>query len=332
MNDSSMLWVKVGVGLLLLVVLCGVLFPSFILSNPYNVLGLRKVCAFLKGQYVPDVGLLRASFMPSNRDYDKVYLSDNLLGYMALRVCGFNKLAESVHKTLLTGYGNYLYTSRWEVLSRVKIGDNPRVRFDKVLGRRDDVTIVAELQGNKVLSDWRDYADWLFLESLNSLIERNITRALELFREGMAFFDGYGFADKAYSKTRVYDTYKLGLAVFTYRALSEPSEYEEKIRDMLHILSEAQDPESGGIFTNYKVVKGKLMFSRDVSDVNVETSSVVVLALYSNLPESLTQTMRTNRFPLSYYLLILLALTMAALIVFMLLKSTVFKKALSSLS
>ncbi len=332
MSDSSMPLVKVGMGLLLLIALGATLFSSFILSNPYDVLGLRKVCAFLKGQYIPDVGLLRASFKPSNGDYGKVYLSDNLLGYMALRVCGFNKLAESIHKTLLTGYGNYLYTGRWEVLSGVKIGDNPRVRFDKVLGRRDNVTIVAELQGNKVLSDWKEYADWLFLESLNSLIEGNIPRARELFREGMAFFDGHGFADKAYNKTRVYDTYKLGLAVFTYRALSEPPKYERKIKDILHILSEAQDPESGGIFTNYKVDGGgKLVFSRDVSDVNVETSSVIVLALYSDLPESLTQTMCTNRFPLTYYLLILFALTMAALIVSILLKPTLFKKAISSL-
>ena len=206
MSDSLMLLVKVGVGLLLLIVLGGALLSSSVRSNPYDAIGLRRVCTFLKGQYVPDAGLLRASFRPSNGDYGKVYVSDNLLGYMALRVCGFNELAESIHKTLLTKYRNYLHTGRWEALSKVKIGDNPRVRFDEVLGRKDNVTIVAEVQGNKTLSDWRGYADWLFLESINSLIEKDKVSAYELFREGMAFFDGYGFADKVYNKTHAYDT------------------------------------------------------------------------------------------------------------------------------
>jgi len=325
MSDSSMLLAKVSVGLLLLIVLGGVLLSSSIRSNPYDVLELWRVCTFLKGQYVPDVGLLRASFRSSNGDYGKVYVSDNLLGYMALRICGFNELAESIHKTLLTGYGNYLHTGRWEVLFRVKIGDNPRVRFDEVLGRKDNVTVVAEVQGNKTLSDWRRYADWLFLESINSLIEKDKVSAYELFREGMAFFDGYGFADRAYSITHVYDTYKLGLSVFTYRALGEPQKYKEEIRSILHIISEAQDPESGGIFTNYKVVGDELMFSKNVSDVNVETSSAIVLALYSNLPEEVGLRKHNNQLLTTPYLLILLASTIAVLAAFIAVKLKALK-------
>ena len=86
----------------------------------------------------------------------------------------------------------------------------------------------------------------------------------------MYFFNDYEFAERTYNKTRVYGTYKLGLATFTYRALGEPSEYKEKIKDMLHVLSETQDPESWGIFSGNKVIGGKLVFSRDISDVNVE--------------------------------------------------------------
>ena len=119
--------------------------------------------------------------------------------------------------------------------------------------------------------------------------------------------------------------YKLGLAVFIYRALGEPPAYEEKIRDILHILSEAQDPESGGIFTSYKVVGGKLVFSKNVSDVNVETSSVIVLALYSNLPEEVGLRKHNNQLLTTPYLLILLVSTIAVLATSIAVKLKAFK-------
>ncbi len=293
------------------------LLISLVNAKTYNVLDLSRVCSFLKNQYVPKARLLRASFSPNYGDYGKAYVSDNLLGYEALTVCGLKELAEEIFKTLSTQYRSYLRSGRWEVLSGAEISNTPKVRFDRVLGREDNITIIAGVEGSKPLSDWREYTDWLFLEAINSLIKRNKSSANELFQEGMAFFDGYGFNDKAYNKTHTYDTYKLGLAVLTYRALGEPTKYKEEMNKILYVLSESEDPGNGGIFTGYKVIRGKLVFGGNVSDVNVETSSIIILALYSNYPK-ITSTINCNRPELPYLLIIILVITCFALSVLIL--------------
>ncbi|MEM0247249.1 MAG: hypothetical protein QXW53_06060, partial [Desulfurococcaceae archaeon] len=49
----------------------------------------------------------------------------------------------------------------------------------------------------------------------------------------------------------------------------------------LEVIALAQDPETGGIRTNYRVVDGRIIIE---GDVNVETTSIIVLALYSDYP------------------------------------------------
>ena len=273
---------------LAVLVLSSMLLTPLRSSENYNVIDFKRACSFLEHQYVSEVGLLRASFRPEYSDYNKAYIGDNLLGYEALRVCGQGKLARKINETLNAQYRNYLYSIRWRVLLGVKIESVPRLNFYKVLKTVGNLTVMAEVKRKKPLTDWRDYADWLFLEAINSMIIGNKSKAYKLFKEGMELFDGSGFKDKAYNKTSTYDTYKLGLAVLAYKELSSPLEYKDKISEVLHVISRSQDPVSGGIFTNYRAAGNRTIFGENISDANVETTSLIILALKANLTE-LTQ-------------------------------------------
>ncbi|WP_297064667.1 hypothetical protein [Thermococcus sp.] len=79
----------------------------------------------------------------------------------------------------------------------------------------------------------------------------------------------------------VYQTYKCALFVYLYRALDKPDKGRNVYPRCLEIISSLQ-AENGGIITGYRVENGKIVPS---GDTNTETTSMVVLALYSRYPE-----------------------------------------------
>ena len=265
----------------------------------YGVIDLEAACGFLRNQFVESLGLLRAAYSPASTDYRRAYINDNILAVKALEICGYGDLAERVRNTLESLYSPYLRTGRHEVLLGQPIPARPLEKRDVVLGEVGDVLVVAEVRSGTELIG--DYADWLFLESINSLLTGDRGRALELFEKGMSTWDGRGFRDSAFNESEgVYDTYKLGLAIYAYRALGEPPKYAETIEKILNTLTKTQDPETGGMFTGYKVVNGRIEVGSNISDRNVETTSVVILALYSNYPEEiagLKQTQVDSQYP-----------------------------------
>ena len=281
-----------------------------------SVIDLEKACTFLKNQYVSDIGLLRAAYRPWVADYYRAYINDNILAVNALTVCGEEDLANRVLATLTSNYRAYLDTGRHEVLIGQPIPDKPLGPMDVVMGTIGNITIIAELRNESEVLDLNNYADWLFLESINSLIKGNETRAWELFNKAMEMWDGYGFMDAAFNGT--YDTYKLALAVYAYRALGEPLNYRDEISDVLDVLARTQDPESGGVFTGYKIVNGSIKVGDDVSDRNAETTSIVILALFSQCPENIAKTWQSKTHnpitPLSTTAVIASALAIGALL------------------
>ncbi len=248
----------------------------------YDVIDLKKACLFLEHQYVTEIGLLRAAYEPWINDSNKVYINDNILAARALAVCGNKELAAKILNTLNNNYKQYLRTNRHEVLIGEPIDDTPKLRVREVLGTYGNLIILAEIASNEEEALWREYVDWLLLQSANSLIRGDRVRASQLFEKAMSMWDSRGFHDLAYKNSSQYSVYKLAMAVYTYRALGEPPEYRNSISDMLRIISEAQDPDSGGIHTEYIVMDGEPDFG--ISDVNVETTSIVILSLYSDYP------------------------------------------------
>jgi hypothetical protein len=98
-------------------------------------------------------------------------------------------------------------------------------------------------------------------------------------------WDGHGFRDKAFNGR--YEVYKCALFIYVYRALkyagsSTISQYRDIYESCLNVLKMAQDPIYGGLHTEYVIKDGKTVI---MGDVNVETTSIAVLALYSACPE-----------------------------------------------
>ncbi|WP_297418804.1 hypothetical protein [Thermococcus sp.] len=129
------------------------------------------------------------------------------------------------------------------------------------------------------MTDWESYADLLVYGALDDLLKDNKSGALELYSKLLMMWDGNGFRDKAFNG--VYQTYKCALFVYLYRVLGKPDEGRNAYLRCLHIISSLQ-ARDGGIITGYRVENGRII---PIGDTNTETTSMVVLALYSDYPE-----------------------------------------------
>ncbi|MCE4612993.1 MAG: hypothetical protein F7C07_04090 [Desulfurococcales archaeon] len=141
------------------------------------------------------------------------------------------------------------------------------------------------------MNGWQRYADLLVYRALDSLLKGSRLRAEELFRELMSMWGSYGLKDAAFKST--YATYKLALAVYLYRALEVAGsdmvyECRDSMSEICESLSKLQRSD-GSMVTDYIVPDGYIVPS---GDANVETTSMVVLALYSNYPETIERLAR----------------------------------------
>ena len=245
--------------------------------------GLRS---FLESQYVPELRLLRAATRAHPDNVTVWVASDNLLAAAALEVLG-SPYAYVIKSELLMRYGGGL-DGMHEVLLGIGVPGEFRAAAALDLGCvysvkfRANITVRYEVHSGPVVRDWRRYADLIMYRSLNYLLSSNVASAEELFREAMEMWDGWGFRDAAFSG--VYETYKLALAIYSYRALKAAgvnvSRYEGIINKCREVISKLQRSD-GGIVTGYVVKGGHVIPS---GDANVETTSVVVLALMSDYP------------------------------------------------
>lgn len=82
-------------------------------------------------------------------------------------------------------------------------------------------------------------------------------------------FDGKGFADRAYTPLGYYETYKPALGLYTARLLAMKSDIE--------LFGNLLNPiEPFAILYNSDL--------QGVGDLNIETASLIAIALYSDLP------------------------------------------------
>jgi len=226
---------------------------------------------FLEGQYVVEVGLLRASLRGG--DSCRVWVANDVLTTLSSRYGGgWNGKVDIL---LGRDIPDMFYSS-----ANISYG----VIYSEGLGL--NLTIYKEVYNcSSPMLDWYEYADLLTYRALDYLLHGFRSRAEQVFINLTRMWDGYGFRDKAFNGT--YATYKCALFTYLYRALDHAG--SDIIRDYNHIYSkcleaikDAQDPTYGGIHTDYRVVNGEVIIE---GDMNVETTSMVVLALYSNYPE-----------------------------------------------
>ena len=156
------------------------------------------------------------------------------------------------------------------------------------------ITIRRELRNGSIIIDWYEYADLLVYRALDALLWGSRPYAEELFIKLMSMWDGYGFRDRAFEEKHVYDTYKLALTIYLYRALEAAgSQIIYKYNDIIHKCRKIiglMQRNDGGIVTDYIVVDERIT---PADDANTETTSIVVLALYSSYPEIIGRKCKT---------------------------------------
>jgi len=253
-------------------------------SNYIPLLSDEKLRSFLEKQYVPQAGLLRAATIVSPDNTTIYVANDNVLAARALAVLG-SPLAENVMRILYNNFSGG-WNGKIDILLCKDIPDKFYKPEKEVMGRIDGYIIVYEkMNTSVVITDWYDYADLLVYHALDKLLQGSRSEAEKAFLNLTRMWDGYGFRDKAFNG--VYAVYKCALFVYLYRALEAAGStiiynYRDIYEKCLEIIAKAQDTVKGGIYTDYQVVDERIIIQ---GDMNTETTSMVVLALYSNYPE-----------------------------------------------
>ena len=277
---------------ILAVMLLVVIVFGSVVSVGLNTIDKGGLREFLESQYVPEARLLRAATTAYPENTTIWIASDNLLAARALAVLG-SPYAPIIETELQNKY-NGGRNGQHEVLLGINIPNQFYEPVIVILGTiysskfNATLTVKYEYHNGTLFSNWQDYADLIVYRALDSLLEGSRPYAEELFKKFMSMWDGYGFRDGAYDGK--YSTYKLALAIYLYRALkaagSNMYQYEDIISKCYEIISELQRSD-GGIITDYMVKNGDII---PTGDANVETTSIVVLAVYSDYPELIGKT------------------------------------------
>ncbi|ASJ07552.1 hypothetical protein [Thermococcus pacificus] len=262
--------------------------PKPSLEYPLNSSKLRS---FLESQYVPEANLLRAA-VKAYPDNETIYIAnDNLLASRALVALG-SPIGRRILENLNANYSGG-WSGKVDPLPGRPIAGFYCVEtrnLGKVYSKKFNATfeIKYEIANTSCrMEDWESYADLLVYGALNELINGNESGALEIYSRLLGMWDGNGFRDRAFDGT--YQTYKCALFVYLYRALGKPKEGGNVYSHCLNVISSLQ-AENGGIITGYWVENGKIA---PVGDTNTETTSMVVLAVYSGYPTTIKEVYQT---------------------------------------
>ncbi len=268
------------------------LFGYSVQEDSSCVIDLGEARFFLEEQFVGEVGLLRAAVFVYPENTTIYVANDNVLAAGALSVLG-SPLASKVLATL-----DNRYSGGWNGKIDILLGRDIPSEFYRseniVVGEVDEYIIVYErMNTSATINDWYEYADLVVYRGLDRLLEGSIAEAEQAFLNLTKMWDGYGFRDYFVEKHGVYQVYKCALFIYLYRALEIANskvinDYQYIYDKCLEIISKAQDPVYGGIYTDYRVVDNEIIVLKgNGHDMNTETTSIVVLALCSNYPRDI---------------------------------------------
>ena len=273
---------------------------NYLVNINYNVLNKSLLIKFYKSQFVKEAGLLRAA-VTALYENTSIYISnDNFLAVRALEVLRLYNLSSIINGTLNEVYPGYINCRLGVLFGKPmppKIYGTDIITLGQVYSKEFNSCFIIKTDicnRSKIMNDWYNYSDLIVYRALNYTISCKLRKATDLFLKLVSMWDGYGFEDHVYKSTGLYQVYKCALFIYLYRTLkaagaTSVDKYNNFVKKCLFVIKEAQDNATGGIHTDYKVVNGKVIFP---SDVNVETTSFVVLALYSNYPIELGERCR----------------------------------------
>ncbi len=237
-----------------------------------EVVSRDSICSFLLSQYTDlggGAGCCRES--PVAEPY-VCYTSTNLLAEYVLRyVCGRPDVADRI-RAFLEEYPTDFY-DYYQVLLGKPI-ELPFMAVEHVeVGRVGNISVRHVVRSNPIY-DYDYYANLLAVKVVYHSLRGELSEArLELVRLSK-LYDGMGFADRSHMFLGVYETYKLALAVIAHRIsgyLTEAEEYVSKL-------------------TSIKPLTTLYHSNTGIGDLNVETATLVAIALYSTPPQYLAPT------------------------------------------
>lgn len=132
--------------------------------------------------------------------------------------------------------------------------------------------IRTERAGDRLLVDWEQYADLLWLAAIARATNAP-SQARQHFEAALALWDGQGFYDRVTRRSGLYATYKLALGLTAAQRLGRPLPMRQAV---LERLARLQSP-SGGWITDYTAA------GQPRGVANVETTCLVLLALEGEL-------------------------------------------------
>jgi hypothetical protein len=124
--------------------------------------------------------------------------------------------------------------------------------------------------------DYYEYANLLALKSALHIFNGDFNQARYELDRLNALFDGYGFNDKSYRSIGIYETHKLALAIIPNKSLGisdRVSLYTNTLNRISPVTTLYTDEREGGL--------------QGEGDLNVETASLIAIALYSTIPQDI---------------------------------------------
>ncbi len=254
----------------IVLVLYTIYLPLMLQPEPSPPIAIQRAIAYLRGEYNSDVGLLRES--PVTAPHRYWLATDNRLAVYALERAGEHDLAASLSATLQR-YGDPQH-GLIEVLQGEIVAWPPYTETQRLVDRigQEEVWLETRLDGNR-FCDWLEYADLAMFGALNAFHAGQRAKAHQRYQIAMVYFDGVGFADKAYEATGFYATYKLALALYTAQVIGEPMEPIILQALLAKQVAPSDGLYAGGFYTFYDA-KGVPQ-----GDTNTETTAYAILAL-----------------------------------------------------
>lgn len=257
---------------------------------------------YVANRFNPSVGLVSESqdqgpnalgFNPVNRTY--WVASDNLWAEEALKE-RYPEISSRIGETIAPFLEKYGYPNLFEVV----LGRGIAFEFyDKTILSVANLTIEGKLHSilydihrreynPTVFRDAKEYADLVFYMALNYCLNGNRARAEDWFRLGEGMWDGRGFYDKAARSDQLYQNYKLGLFLFTQRALGFESNISAQVEAVAWGRQRLNVTDGFGGITTLSYLNGN-----NLGTANIETTSILLLAYNDSLTERVGSSCRS---------------------------------------
>jgi len=242
---------------------------------------LQNATSFILGRYNPSIGLVseaedQGSNVPDGTPCYRTFwiYSDNLWASQALKP--FNStIAGNISRTIAQYIEKVGNANLFEVMLGNKItstrydGSDVSVDYHIIDGENYTVWADRHQKGDGgIFYDAEEYADLCFYLALNCYLNDEQENATHFLKIGEGMWDGHGFLDKAANATGRYQNYKLGLYLFTVKAL----DYDSSIYDSVEKTTWSYQKGNGGIAAQ-SYPNGTIY-----GTANIETTSALLLA------------------------------------------------------